>query len=412
MENKMMMNYLKKFLGIFCIFMFFQNYYITNVTAFDFTFLSTNKKAGWIEDAFESVNSGRYPRIKAISYWNENWGYDILPTLMRIDSSPESLEAYRQGIKQGQYTASPNWNISSNNEYCLALPSSGLYHGANPDTTGWEDIVTSERISEFETLADFPIMWVYFSNNWWNGNITFPAENVKIIRDAGKIPFIRLMPRSSEDCETPDPLFTMQSIIDGNFDDSLTQWAKDAQAINSPLIVEFGVEVNGEWFAWNGKWNGADIKTEFGDPTKFDGAERFVAAYQHIHNKFTTAGASNLTWIFHLDVQSAPGEPWNDYALYYPGDEYVDWIAISCYGPQYPHSEWEGMGFTERMDLGYPQIEKISPNKPMMLVEFGVNETSEVAQRLIYITIGLGVLLIMITIVVIIKKRNRKKKIN
>lgn len=396
-----------KIQSLFFILLFGQSAFILNTTAFDISFLNTHKKAGWIQDAFQALNSGRYPRIKAISYWNENWGNTVLPSQLRIDSSPEALAAYQQGIAEGHYTATPNWNISTSHEYRLALPQTGMYHGANPDTSGWEDIITTEKIIEFETLAQSSIMWVYFSNNWWGGNITFPSDNVKIIRDAGKIPFIRLMPRSTEACETPDPLFTMQSIIDGNYDASLIQWAKDAQAINSPLIVEFGIEVNGEWFAWNGKWNGADETTEFGDPMKYDGAERFVEAYRHIHNTFTSAGAKNLTWIFHLDVQSAPEEPWNEYSLYYPGDAYVDWIGISCYGPQYPDSTWEGMGFTDRMDVGYPQIAAISLEKPMMLIEFGVNETSEVAQRLIYSLTVIVVFIITIITISTMKKRKR-----
>ena len=28
-------------------------------------------KTAWIQDTLQSIQSGRYPRIKAISYWNE-----------------------------------------------------------------------------------------------------------------------------------------------------------------------------------------------------------------------------------------------------------------------------------------------------------------------------------------------------
>ena len=35
---------------------------------------ATGDKAAWIQDALESIKNGRYPRIKAISWWHESWG--------------------------------------------------------------------------------------------------------------------------------------------------------------------------------------------------------------------------------------------------------------------------------------------------------------------------------------------------
>jgi len=48
-----------------------------------------------------------------------------------------------------------------------------------------------------------------FSNNWYS-NIQFPIEEVNIIKEAGKIPFIRIMPRTNFDEGGPDPNYTMQ----------------------------------------------------------------------------------------------------------------------------------------------------------------------------------------------------------
>jgi hypothetical protein len=59
----------------------------------------TGDKASWIHDALQSVKSGRYPRIKAMSYWHENWqNGDGTISNMRLDSSPEALAAYREEI--------------------------------------------------------------------------------------------------------------------------------------------------------------------------------------------------------------------------------------------------------------------------------------------------------------------------
>ena len=58
-------------------------------------------KAGWIQDAFQLMTS-KFPRIKAAIYWNERWqnGQPKVSGLfsdLRVNSSPESLEAYRAG---------------------------------------------------------------------------------------------------------------------------------------------------------------------------------------------------------------------------------------------------------------------------------------------------------------------------
>jgi len=50
--------------------------------------------------------------------------------------------------------------------------------------------------------------------------------------------------------------FTLKRILKGKLYEDLRSWASDARDFGSPLIVEFGAEVNGEWFPWNGKWNG------------------------------------------------------------------------------------------------------------------------------------------------------------
>ncbi|MDR3355280.1 MAG: hypothetical protein LBO21_09590, partial [Synergistaceae bacterium] len=55
-------------------------------------------KADWIRDAMDSINSGRYPRIKAVSWWNKKLRPDGSRSTLGIDSSQASLDAYRRGV--------------------------------------------------------------------------------------------------------------------------------------------------------------------------------------------------------------------------------------------------------------------------------------------------------------------------
>ena len=70
---------------------------------------SQGNKTAWIHDALQSIASERYPRIKAISYWNEEWNdctIVCVPGLngminLKLDSSPKTAEIF------GKIVASP-----------------------------------------------------------------------------------------------------------------------------------------------------------------------------------------------------------------------------------------------------------------------------------------------------------------
>ena len=55
-------------------------------------------KAAWIRDAFAAIRSGRYPQVKAMAYWNQDYEHDYAQAWLRIDSSPGALNAYRSGV--------------------------------------------------------------------------------------------------------------------------------------------------------------------------------------------------------------------------------------------------------------------------------------------------------------------------
>ena len=320
-----------------------------------------NRKAKWIENAFKTLQSGNYSRIKAIAWWHE----DFDNSRLKVNSSPESLEAYKKAVSSHVFVTKPE--IYSDK---LVVPASGIYHSAFPDFGGTEDIVSGQRISNFEELVNKKIVWAYFSNNWYN-NIHFPQSEVNTIDSAGRIPFIRIMPRTNFNVGGPDPNYTMQKIIDGDFDNELIRWAIDARNTGIPLLVEFGTEVNGNWFPWNGEYNGAGKCTEYGDTNLADGPERFRDAYRHIVDICNANGASNITWFFHIDAYSEPDVAWNKMENYYPGDSYIDWLGVSIYGPQESSDDYQE--FSEILNDIYPSLSQLS-NKPIAILEFAVTE--------------------------------------
>ena len=319
-----------------------------------------NKKAEWITKAFESLESNSFPNIKAISWWHE----DFDNSKLTVNSSPESLQAYKDAISSSLYLEQADFSGNK------LLPASGIYHSAFPDFGGTEDIVSSGQINNFESLVGKQIVWAYFSNNWYD-EIKFPSSEINIIHSAGRVPFIRIMPRTNFDDGGPDPNYTMQKIIDGYFDTQLIQWAVDAANCNFPLLVEFGTEVNGNWFPWNGEYNGGSNLNTYGNDSLPDGPERFRDAYRHIIDLFNSNDAINITWFFHVDAYNEPDNSWNIIENYYPGDEYIDWLGVSVYGPQKGNDDYQT--FIEILNHTYPVLSQLA-DKPIAILEFAVTE--------------------------------------
>jgi len=255
----------------------------------------------------------------------------------------------------------------------LPPPNHQIYLGAFPDFGGSEDEVTTGKIRDFEALIGRSIVWACFSNNWYNG-ITYPREHIHAINQAGVIPLVRLMPRSAETQGVAESHFSMQHIIDGDFDGPLHQWARDAKQDGIPILVDFAVEANGDWFGWSGVFNGGSDTRGYGAPDYPDGPERYRDAYRHIIDIFREEGVYHITWVFHFNLSSFPQAGWNQPKYYYPGDDYIDWIGFSLYGAQEITEEWEGLAFSTQLAENYRQIYAVSRNKPIAVFEFGVTD--------------------------------------
>ncbi len=248
----------------------------------------------------------------------------------------------------------------------LALPGAGrLYHGVFPgddESSGdaEENAVTPATLASYERAVRKSAAWVYFSHNWYQGR-AFPLPTATWIRRHGSLPFIRLMLRSSAAQDVAEPLFTPARIAAGEFDADLEAWGRAAAAFETPLLVEYGTEVNGSWFSWNGAWNG-------GAGT---GPAAFRQAYRHIVDVVSRQGASNVTWVFHVAQYDVPDEAWNRFEAYYPGDDVVDWIGVSIYGAETPQDD-EWLEFASVMNGIYPRLVAMAPGKPVAVLEMGV----------------------------------------
>ena len=109
---------------------------------------------------------------------------------------------------------------------------------------------------------------------------------------------------------------SVQAIADGQSDAYIRKFAGEVHALNLPVAISFGHEMNGNWYPWG-----------TGQAT----ASAFVAAWRHIHDLFIQAGASNVIWVWNPNIINPV--PQVQLSLYWPGDAYVDWVGVTGYFP-------------------------------------------------------------------------------
>ena len=156
-------------------------------------------------------------------------------------------------------------------------------------------------------------------------------------------------------------LFRMIDIAHGRWDSALRHWADRARQTRIPLMIDFGVEMNGDWFPWNGRWAGG-----------LAGAHAFRDAYRRVVRLFRQERVGNASFAFHIDADGEPAAAWNRVRNYYPGDRYIDWVGMSVYGAVDTSEEWQS--FARKLGKGYNQLVAIS-KRPIAVFESGVVES-------------------------------------
>jgi len=258
----------------------------------------------------------------------------------------------------------------------LCLPKNGsIWHGAFPPVYYHlnEMQISNESIESYIQSSGKSVAVVAFSHEW-SVNRSFPTEQVQAIHAHRAIPYIRLMLRSDNRHYRPEPVFTLRQIYDGVYDRDLILFAREAKKLDYPILIEYGTEVNGWWFSWNGYWTG-----------KEKGAILFRSVYRHIVTLMRTEGADNLFWVYHINWHSNPEENWNTPEAYYPGDEYIDIIGISAYGALSP-TDQNVLPFSFMIDEGYSQAQNISSEKPVLISETGTDLHNPSAPAPLWIT--------------------------
>ncbi|MEY2545844.1 MAG: hypothetical protein QOG48_961 [Verrucomicrobiota bacterium] len=262
-----------------------------------------------------------------------------------------------------------NARIDVNGPIEVVIPEHGAYTGAFIDFGDEEDDVALEMIEDFENLVG-KHQAIIASSSYW-GEQNFPTANLNVVWRHGSWPLVFWSPWDKPYVQSRGPdRFSLTSIIEGKWDAYIDKWGDAAREFGHPMIVAFGVEMNGEWFPWCGTYYGADDWDDAADNWK--GPETYRRAYRHVVDRVRARGATNVKWMFHTNNYSYPMDTWNFASAYYPGSDYVDWLGLSVYGQQF--KDEPNPDIPPLVDWPYQELCALDPKKPIMIAEWATGE--------------------------------------
>ncbi len=223
----------------------------------------------------------------------------------------------------------------------VIVPQPGcIYHGFFPGSP-----VTAQKVDAFESMSgqkiDIALEFLSFKyiDKWDH----FPWDEFQMISSRNAVPMLTLESFDPDDATNND--YSLENIVAGKCDQIIEKVANKVKAFDKPMFIRYGHEMN---VKGDGKYPWADA-----DPALY------IAAYQRVKDIFDRTGANKVTWVWCPNIDF-PGS-----TKYYPGDSYVDWVAMDGYNTLDEQHTWRSPE-----ELFKPLLDELSGlGKPMMIGE-------------------------------------------
>jgi beta-mannanase len=134
-------------------------------------------------------------------------------------------------------------------------------------------------------------------------------SDLAFIRESGKNLMISWEPWNPDEGLQQSKDYLVE-IVNGSQDDYINNFASSIKDYNSPVIIRFAHEMNGNWYPWG------------------NSSDKYKNAYRYIHDKFIQLDISNVKWMWSINNESVPYENISSASKYYPGNKYVDIVGV------------------------------------------------------------------------------------
>lgn len=188
-----------------------------------------------------------------------------------------------------------------------------------------------------------PNITIYYSA--WG--VPFRARFVTAAAKAGAVVLVQMEPRHK----------SMAAIAAGRWDPYLRRFAAQVRHYGGQVVLSFAPEADGRWYSWG--WHHTD-------------PAQWVAAWRHVVTLFRDSGASNVTWLWDMSVESRATGHVHDW---WPGGRYVDWVGNDGYYFTRTDTFKSVFGSTVR------RIRKFT-SKPILISEVGIGPVAGQAAKI------------------------------
>lgn len=257
--------------------------------------------------------------------------------------------------------------------------------GAIQEWEDWASLMNGEPTAishEFTTLDNWP-QWAY-----------------DIAEARGATPMLSLETQGGYESE-----FSTTDIANGYQDDYIFRHAYFAREHQRPVFIRLGHEMNGEWYSYSAYNSDGSQRHNTTEDYRLTW-KRVVIIFRGGHVREINARLAeqslpplnpeadiphwlgyppldrpesyippveNVAFVWSPNALSIPDVAGNQPPNYYPGDEFVDWVAQDVY-----HAPWDTLDrkFFQRMDSFYREF-SVKRGKPYMLAELGMESRAD-----------------------------------
>ncbi|MGZ4591352.1 MAG: glycoside hydrolase family 26 protein [Actinomycetes bacterium] len=215
-----------------------------------------------------------------------------------------------------------------------------------------------------QTLADFgsfatatgTVPEVYDNFQPWSDGRPLDVAMADQVVQRGIRLSITWMPWQPGRHET-QPAYSLASIISGKHDAYIDAFARSIAQVPDTVTIRLMHEMNGNWYPWGTGVNG-------------NKPGQFVAAWRHVHDRFTALGVTNVTWMWAPNAVYTGG---GGLDVLYPGDAYVDSVGVSNYNwgdARHDGFTTQWASFGELFDSSIALLQKLT-TRPIWIAEIG-----------------------------------------